>query len=137
MCTIPLQNLTLSWINSIFGNGNTPLAYNGNPISPVWQSACIALGGLISASWSLACQVVLGVSYTTLTFSGFGGTTCAGSPAQCTGTVPGGSGATSLNLVAGYTCGPAISITWDASSGVTTYCSNATASGFTSFSVTI
>ena len=60
-CNIPAQNLTLSWVNVISGNGSTPLTYATAPAS--WTSGCS--NGLL---YKLVCtggQVELRVIYFT------------------------------------------------------------------------
>ena len=37
-CTIPNEDLTLSWTNLLSGNGSTSLTYN--PSGPIWESGC-------------------------------------------------------------------------------------------------
>jgi hypothetical protein len=37
-CALPQQNLTVSWVNSLSGNGQTTLAYTTSPVS--WTSGC-------------------------------------------------------------------------------------------------
>jgi hypothetical protein len=37
-CAIPEQDLTVSWVNSIIGNGSTLLSYSPTP--PAWTSGC-------------------------------------------------------------------------------------------------
>lgn len=52
-CNIPAQNLTLSWVNSINGNGSTTLTYASGPMT--WTSGCsngllyklVCTGGLV------------------------------------------------------------------------------------------
>ena len=37
-CSVPQQNLTVSWVNTLSGNGQTTLAYAASPVS--WTSGC-------------------------------------------------------------------------------------------------
>ena len=118
-CNIPTQNLTLSWVNTVSGNGSTTLAYAGTPAS--WTSGCSH--GLL---YNLVCttgQVELRVIY----FS--------------TGSCPAGTQQYCSNLrvtpfgltLSSYTCSPFSMTFLSNSSG----CPAITNSGYTKFTITL
>jgi hypothetical protein len=50
-CAMPLEDLTISWVNLLSGNGSATLVYNGLVVSPAWTTGCVD-GGL---QFHLAC----------------------------------------------------------------------------------
>jgi hypothetical protein len=119
-CNIPKHNLTLSWINSLIGNGSATLTYTHAPAS--WTSGCSH--GL---QFKLLCtggQVELRVIYWT---SG----ACPG-PGQiqyCSNLRAMPFGLT----ISSYTCSP-FSVTFLTTSGG---CPAITSSGYTQFTITL
>jgi hypothetical protein len=124
-CTLPTTDLTLSWVNPIYGDGSVPIVYNGDPSSPAWaNTGCSgALGELV---FQLACvdgSLNLKVVYFT------GGACPTGTTSFCQ---TGGSSGHQLTL-ASYTCSP-LSVTFDST---LSSCPALTNNGYTQFVVTL
>jgi hypothetical protein len=115
-CNIPKNNLTVSWVNPIIGNGSTTLTYTA---PDTWISGCT--NGLIYQLSCLANVLVFKACY----HSGAG---CTGTQTCCSssGTAP------FTLLLSTYTCTP-FSLTYATSS---TGCPTLFSSGYTSFTVT-
>jgi hypothetical protein len=118
-CNLPAQNLVLSWVNLITGNGSTPLIYATTPAS--WTSGCA--NGLL---YKLVCtggEVELRVIYFT------------------TGSCPSGTQQYCSNLrvtpfgltLSSFTCSP-FSMTFLSKSAA---CPAITNSGYTQFIITL
>ena len=118
-CNIPTQNLVLSWVNLISGNGSTTLIYTATPAA--WTSGCSN-----NLLYKLICtggQVELRVIY------------------FMTGTCPSGTQQYCSNLrvapfgltLASYTCSP-FSMTFLSK---TAACPAVTSNGFTQFTITL
>ena len=118
-CNIPTQNLTLSWVNLISGNGSTTLTYAPTPST--WTSGCS--NGLLYKLGCTGGQVELRVIYFT------------------TGTCPTGTQQYCSNLritpfgltLSSYTCSP-FSMTVLANSSP---CPAIAGSGYTQFTITL
>lgn len=118
-CSIPAQNLTLSWVNAILGNGSTPLIYTATPAS--WTSGCA--NGLLYKLLCTGGEVELRVIYFT------------------TGSCPTGTQQYCSNLrvtpygltLSSYTCSP-FSMTFLPKSAA---CPAITSSGYTQFTITL
>lgn len=117
-CSIPTQNLTLSWVNVISGNGSTTLTYANTPAA--WTSGCT--NGLL---YKLVCtggQVELRVIYFTT------GSCPTGSQQYCSNLR-----ATPFGLtLSSYTCSP-FSLTFLSRSAA---CPTVANSGYTQFTIT-
>jgi hypothetical protein len=118
-CNIPTQNLTLSWVNFISGNGSTTLTYATSPTS--WTSGCS--NGLL---YKLVCtggQVELRVIY-------FATGSCpTGSQQYCSNLNVAPSGLT----LSSFTCSPLSMTFLSNASG----CPVISGSGYTKFTVTL
>ena len=118
-CNIPGQDLTLSWVNVISGNGSTPLTYAQTPAS--WTSACS--NGLLYKTVCTGGQVELRVIYFTT------GSCPTGTQQYCSnlrGTPHG------LTL-SSYTCSP-FSMTFLSTAAA---CPAITSGGYTQFTITL
>ena len=118
-CSIPLKNLTVSWVNVITGNGSTTLTYTTNPT--VWTSGCA--NGLLYKLLCTAGQIEFRATYFTK------GSCPSGTQQYCSNlrTAP-------LGLTfSSYTCSP-FSLTFQAKS---TACPTVTNSGYTQFTITM
>lgn len=120
-CNIPEANLTLSWVNSLSGNGSTTLVYSPSPAS--WASGCS--GHNDALLFKLLCtggDIELRAIYFTA------GSCPSGTQQYCSNlrvspyTMP----------ISSYTCSP-FSITW---SPVSSGCPALVSSGYTQFVVT-
>jgi hypothetical protein len=118
-CNIPAQNLTLSWVNVIFGNGSTTLTYAATPTS--WSSACS--DGLLYKLVCTAGQLELRVIYFTT------GSCPTGTQQYCSNLRAAPFGLT----LSTYTCSP-FSMTFLSQSSA---CPTITNSGFTQFTITL
>jgi hypothetical protein len=114
-CTLPLADMTVSWVNSLSGNGNAPLVWNGNSGTPGWTSACV--GGI---EYAFTC-----FTFRVNSFSGGG---CTGTVSYCE--YPGGP-PNELTFVS-HTCSP-LSLTFDCTLGD---CPVLAGGGFSSFTIT-
>jgi hypothetical protein len=118
-CNIPTQNLTLSWVNVVSGNGSTTLTYATPPAS--WSSECS-----IGLLYKLVCtegQVELRVIYFT------SGSCPTGTQQYCSNLR-----ATPFGLtLSSYTCAPFSMTFLSAASG----CPAITSTGYTSFTITL
>lgn len=118
-CNIPAQNLVLSWVNVIRGNGSTPLTYTHAPAS--WTSSCT--NGLLYELICTGGEVELRVIYFT------------------TGSCPTGTQQYCSNLrvtpygltLSSYTCSP-FSMTFLSKSAA---CPTITNSGYAQFTITL
>jgi hypothetical protein len=118
-CSIPAQNLTLSWVNGIIGNGSTGLTYTTVPAA--WTSGCS--NGLLYKLLCSGGEVELRVIYFT------------------TGPCPTGTQQYCSNLrvtpygltLSSYTCSP-FSMTFVSRSAA---CPAITSSGYTQFTITL
>jgi hypothetical protein len=120
-CDIPEENLTLSYVNPISGNGTAALIYSSSPTG--WTSACAGAGD--SLIWKLLCtggQIELRAIYFTA------GSCPTGTEQYCSNLR---SNPLKLTL-ASYTCSP-FSITFTLTSAS---CPVLLSSGYTSFTVT-
>jgi hypothetical protein len=118
-CRIPAQNLTLSWVNVISGNGSTTLKYAATPTS--WTSACS--NGLLYKLLCTAGQVELRVIYFT------SGSCPTGTQQYCSNLRVTPFGLT----LSSYSCSPFSMTFLSRSSG----CPTITNSGYTQFTITL
>jgi hypothetical protein len=118
-CNIPTQNLTLSWVNAINGNGSTTLTYVNTPTS--WTSACA--NGLLYELLCNSGQLELRVIYFTT------GACPTGTQQYCSNlrTAPFGLS------VSSFSCTPFSLTLLSRSSG----CPTITNSGYTRFTITV
>jgi hypothetical protein len=118
-CSLPAQDLVISWVNVIFGNGSTTLAYANSSNS--WSSTCSH--GLLFTLLCTSGQVELRVIYFTT------GTCPTGAEQYCSNlrTAPFG-----LTL-ASYSCSPFLMTFLSNSSS----CPTITNSGYTQFTITL
>jgi hypothetical protein len=117
-CPIPKQNLVLSWINPLFGNGSAPLIYTS-----AWSTGCISALNML---FTLGCNggmIELKANY-------YFGSSCTSSTNYCSNLR-----ATGFQLVlASYTCGSGFTLNFTLT---TMSCPTISANGFTGFTVTI
>jgi len=120
-CSIPEQNLTLSWVNLISGNGSTSLVYSntGPPVS--WTSACT--NGLLYKLLCTGGEVEFRVIYFTA------GSCPSGTQQYCSNLRVTPFGLT----LSSYTCSP-FSMTFLSKSAA---CPAITGSGYTQFTITL
>lgn len=108
-CGVPATNLTLSWVNSIFGNSSCPLVYAGGGS---WATSCQwpYPGGTIAAQSFKANLICVGsnLTFTLLVYPAAGSATCV-TPSSTCSAFP-GSGVHALQ-VTGLTCGPSFLMT--------------------------
>lgn len=117
-CNIPEANLTLSWVNSLFGNGSTSLTYSSPP--PSWNSACS--NGLLYKLLCTGGVIELRVIYFTT------GSCPTGTQQYCSNVRVTPNGLT----LASYTCSP-FSVTFNA---ISSACPAIVSAGYTQFVVT-
>jgi hypothetical protein len=120
-CSIPEQNLTLSWVNLISGNGSTPLNYSNSPTPISWTSGCS--NGLIYKLLCTGGEVEFRVIYFTA------GTCPSGTQQYCSNLRVTPYGLT----LSSYTCSP-FSMTFLSKSAA---CPAITGSGYTQFTITL
>ena len=119
-CSIPKKNLTVSWTNSLSGNGSTALIYTPSPLA--WASPCS--NGLQFALLCTANQVEFRVKFwVTGTCPGPGNTQF------CSNLRPPPYGLT----MSSYSCSP-FSMTLQPTSST---CQTVTSSGYTQFTITL
>ena len=118
-CNIPAQNLVLSWVNAISGNGSTVLTYTTAPAS--WTSGCS--NGLLYKLLCTGGQVELRVIYFTA------GSCPTGTQQYCSNLRVTPYGLT----LSSYTCSP-FSMTFLSRSAA---CPAITSSGYTQFTITL
>jgi hypothetical protein len=118
-CNIPAQNLTISWVNPIRGNGSTALVFNKAPTS--WTSACS--NGLLYQLLCNAGQIELRVIFFTA------GSCPSGTQQYCSNLRSAPLGLT----LSSYTCSP-FSMTFLSRS---TTCPTVTNSGYLQFTITL
>jgi hypothetical protein len=119
-CSIPRQNLTVSWINILSGNGSTTLAYTAAP--PSWTSACSN-----DLQYTLVCtggQIEFKVTYWVA-----GSCPGPGTTQYCSNLRTAPLGLTTYN----YSCSP-FSLTFRLTSSS---CPTITSSGYTQFTITL
>jgi hypothetical protein len=119
-CPIPKQNLTLSWINVLRGNGSTTLTYTPSP--PSWASACS--NGLQYILHCTGGQIEFQVTYWVTGLCPGPGTT-----QYCSNLRPAPLG---LSIYS-YSCSP-FSMTFRLTSSS---CPTITSSGYTQFTITL
>ena len=118
-CSIPAQNLTLSWVNVIIGNGSTTLTFDSSSTS--WTSVCS--NGLMYEMLCTGGRLELRVIYFTT------GSCPTGTPQYCSNLRGTPFGLT----LSSYSCSP-FSVTFlSRSSG----CPTITNSGYTQFTITL
>jgi hypothetical protein len=118
-CKIPAQNLTLSWVNVISGNGSTTLTFASTPTT--WTSACS--NGLLYELFCTGGQVELRVIFFTA------GSCPTGTQQYCSNLRVTPYGLT----LSSYTCAP-FSMTFLSQ---LSSCPSITSSGYTQFTITL
>jgi hypothetical protein len=125
-CTIPNQNLTISWVNSLTGNGSDTLVYNSS--GPTWATGCSGGAGVGNQLlFKLLCtlgQIELRVYYF---ISGFCPT---GQATYCSNLRTAGS----QLFLSSYTCGSGFTLVF---TSTRVSCPTISGSGFTSFIITL
>ncbi len=119
-CSIPKQNLIVSWINILSGNGSTNLTYTPSP--PSWKSACS--NGL---QYILVCtsgQIELQVTYWVS-----GSCPGPGTTQYCSNLRNAPLGL----IISSYSCSP-FAVTFGVTSSS---CPTITSSGYTQFTITL
>jgi hypothetical protein len=118
-CSMPTQNLTLSWVNVISGNGSTTLTYSTTPVS--WTSGCS--DGLLYKLLCTGGQVELRVIYFT------SGSCPTGTQEYCSNLR-----VTSFGLtLSSFTCSPLSMTFLSNSSG----CPTISRTGYSKFTITL
>jgi hypothetical protein len=125
-CTIPNQNLTISWVNPLAGNGSDTLVYN--PSGPTWATGCSGGAGVGNQLlFTLLCtggQIELRVIYFV------SGSCPTGQSNYCSNLRTTGS----QLFLSSYTCGSGFTMVF---TSTTQSCPTISASGFTSFVITL
>jgi hypothetical protein len=124
-CTIPAQNLTISWVNVLGGNGSDTLVYASS--GPIWSTGCSGgMGAGNQLIFRLSCtngSIELRVYYF------LSGTCPSGESAYCSNLLPLGS----QLVLSSYTCGVGFTLMFTVTPSS---CPELSGSGFTSFVIT-
>jgi len=125
-CTIPNQNLTISWVNPLAGNGSDTMVYNSS--GPTWATDCSGGAGVGNQLlFKLLCtggQIELRVYYFV------SGSCPTGQSNDCSNLRTQGS----RLILSSYTCGSGFTLVF---TSTTLSCPTISGSGFTSFTITL
>lgn len=125
-CAIPKQDLTISWVNPLAGNGSDTLVYNAT--GPSWATGCSGGAGignqLIFKLFCTGGQIELRVYYFV------SGSCPTGQSSYCSNL----RSSPSQLVLASYVCGSGFTLNFTLTSAT---CPTVAGSGFTNFAVTL
>lgn len=118
-CALPLENLTISWVNSIANSGSAVYTWNGNSVTPVWATSSILYPSGFLGSSAMGCS---GGNLSMFAGIDLSHPTCG---------YPTGPGTL---LLGSFTCGSGFTLVFTVNA---TNCPGLFSLGFTSFTITL